>query len=285
MTIETLEHQYYVVHKREDTPLYDLYHCREIKERRHESYDVFCVKDQGLIYRLIPEFTDKNIRTDFEDLYEYFSRDGNFYMVFMHSGGKTLFRMLEQERVSLQERLALGKNLLERILLLNMPETMLHQVLRDENLLALEDLEIRFQYALNDFPHASERLHGENVERLENIFRKLFEPELRLQKSNEILKFIQWLPQARQEGYLEIYRRYERLGETFAEGGKPTQLRPNTFLFKAWDKVKAALPVLKKMLILAALGVLLGYLIYSILFQNQAVESFSFQNIGTLKIQ
>lgn len=285
MIIETLKHQYYVIHKKESVGSYELFQCTELKEKRYEYYDVFRVTDAGLIYRLIPEYAGPELLTSFEDFYECFSRNGELYLVFVSRRGRRLAQVLREEYNSLEERLLLGKKLLERILLLSMPEAMLHQVLREENLEVGEDLEIRFRYSLKKYPLNTDELHGRNIQSLGGIFEQLFETELRLKKSAVLQEFIRWLYQAVREEYLAVYRRYEELCGTLKDGGTLPGLRPNTLGFRVWNRIKAVLPVLKKVLLAVLLAAMASYLLYSVLYPGQPETSPAFQQIGTLEIQ
>ena len=105
MVIEALKHRYYVIHKTEETPKYEIYCCREYIDAQHNTYDVYCVKESLLIQKLILELTDKEKEGNFTDLYECFSKDGKLYLAMVHKEGFPLEKKLEEEDCPLKERI------------------------------------------------------------------------------------------------------------------------------------------------------------------------------------
>lgn len=100
MVIEALKHRYYVIHKTEETPKYEIYCCREYIDAQHNTYDVYCVKESLLIQKLILELTDKEKEGNFTDLYECFSKDGKLYLAMVHKEGFPLEKKTRRGRLS-----------------------------------------------------------------------------------------------------------------------------------------------------------------------------------------
>ncbi len=285
MVIEALKHRYYVIHKTEETPKYEIYCCREYIDAQHNTYDVYCVKESLLIQKLILELTDKEKEGNFTDLYECFSKDGKLYLAMVHKEGFPLEKKLEEEDCPLKERIQIGQNLLEQILLLSIPDYFLSGLWEGGRILVDQGLSVGFRYRLEGILLTEKEQKAQIQKGLSDLFETLFQKEIVLEKCEAIPKFIKNLKEGELVSIREIYQEYKELCETLKELSEKGNIRPNTFLFRVWDKIKKGFPYVKKIFATIIIFLLAGYLIYTILYPSDTVTCLKYETIGTLTIE
>lgn len=284
MTIQTLKHQYEILQKLRTTEQVEQFLCTEESENSEKCfYDVFKIKQRNQIVKLILPFTEQMNNVTFEDYRECFSKDGALYVVFLHKEAVPLRQKLQKEACSLQERLQIGRKILERILLLNIPDMMTYDALDADRIQVTPALDIFFLYQLEEVEQFSEFTFASTKSRFIALFELLFERELSLDISEKIPDFLDYIKEEC-TGYAELYQTYIRLMERLE---KPEEaLKPNTLWFRLWTRIKRLAGKLKSAFAVIIVILVAGYLIYSIF--NPAppkTEQFCFQRIGTLTIE
>ena len=284
MTIQTLKHQYYILQRLDETEVFIHFLGREEKDARGKRlYDIFQIRDRELAVKLIMIFMEQMSNRAFEDFYECFSRDGELYLVFVHKEAVSLAAKLEGEACVLKERTAIGKNILERLLLLNMPDMLAWDVLRADTIQVTPALDIHFLYSLKEISNFEAVTIEKTENRMADIFSLLFQRELSLESSPDIPVFLEHLRKGEYQDYRQVYEAYLRLAEQLESPS--AALHPNTFWFRVWDRVKKVYQKAKPVLLTLLFLILVVYLIYSILYPASGQnEQYNFQQIGTLEI-
>lgn len=285
MTIETLQHQYYILQKISETKEMEHFLCREeSSQKSSQVYDIFKIKDRRLAVKLILIFTEQMNHAAFSDFCECFSKNGELYLVFLHKKTIPLEEKLEKEDCSRQERILIGKKILEQLLLLDMPQFLAYDILNLKQIQVSEAYDVSFLYELNEIQNFEMIGMREIQNELANVMERIFQYELFLRISEEITEFLNRLKNNEYEDILQIYQAYLHLAETLEDS--KSLLKPNTFWFRVWDKVKAFWKKVKAYLLgFIVLGAAV-YLIYAILNPKpNTEESFDFQRIGTLMIE
>lgn len=284
MTIQTLRHQYYVIRRIRKTTKVEQYLCREeTDEKKKKRFDIFRIREKELAKRLVLFYNDQISNTAFRDFYECFTQDGDLYMVFRHRQAVSLIDKMETEGCGFKERLAIGKKILERLLLLNIPDILAYDVLKADTVQVTKTLDVYFQYTLQEIDKIGEITRRDVFHRLAVLMETLFSREISLEITRRIPKFVAGLREGEYEDLSEVYEAYTQMTRML-EGEMPAA-RPHTFLFRVWEAVKSAWkkisPLLKKLLIIA----LIFYIIYSLLFSGkEEKQKYDFSRIGTLEI-
>lgn len=287
MIIESMTHRYDVICLEDENEKYEIYRCRELDETE-QQYMVYGVKDTVMIKALAGAFTSEGQYENFDEYYECFSVCGKLFLVFYYYGSGTIAAKLESEDCSLSERFAIGKNLLQRLLILDMPDFLMSEVISPDRILADASISIHFRYRLDGILLTEEQRTEKICNGLAEIFTALFKNELALEKCEEILAFIERISTLYTDngtnGLIQIYHEYENLEDMIPGISGNGHIRPNTFCFRMWDRIKSAYPVVKKIVFGLIVVVLAGYLVYDILFPSYSKECIKFNSIGTLSI-
>lgn len=296
MVISIPNHDYFVIQKLLDNETQDIFLCceissrddfssEELNEQLQKKYRIIRVKDRKIIYELLPFFVELREHTVFSDYCGCFSKDGFLNLIFACSEQPDLFSKLDNERCMLRERIDIGKNLLEKILMLNMPDFILYDALAEENVTVSKALDVSFNYQLLSLKNHGVLGISDVSERLLVLFKKLFEYELLREASIDIQAFIDELSAKSYSNYFEIYKSYEELYDKLLTGELIAAIRPNTFLFRLWDRIKGFGKYVKPILTVLVLLLIAGYLLYTIMHKPvDAAKVFNYEQIGTVEI-
>jgi hypothetical protein len=298
MVISTLKHNYRVIHKLYEDQEFETLLCYEegrpgrqnnpsgADQGSQRRYRILKLKNKELTYQLVSFFMELMSRTSFTDYYECFSKDGFLHLVFWNSDDPALKDKLEHERCELKERLEIGKKLLERILLMDMPDFILYDALADNGVTVSPAMDLSFNYQLTSLRRYASLGVSDVKQRLLAIFTRLFDYELRKEASVDIEDFITELREEEYKNYFEIYKKYEALYEKLSTGDLIRRIKPNTFLFRLWNRIKGLGKYVKPAVSILLLLLIAGYLIYTIFHKKvDAAAVFNFERIGTVAIE
>lgn len=283
MIIENLKHQYFVIFKKEETADYISMVCRQLIENDSRRFQVYCIKNTDQIKYLLPIFLDTSDKKQLDDFYEIFSKNGFLYLVFICEEGTKITELLEQESYSLTERLDMGKRILEKILLMDIPKFLLYPVLKNTAIFFDQNYDVSFSYSIDGILKDKAKLNEEIILELARIFEQIFVNEISLRKSASIELFVDGLKQEPHKGLFSVFQEYTRLCDKLREK-KEIHMRPNTFWFRVWDKIKQLFPIINKIILTGIALLLGGYLLYTLLKPKIPEEYVVFDRIGTLEI-
>ncbi|MDR0469832.1 MAG: hypothetical protein LBH09_07665 [Peptococcaceae bacterium] len=287
MLIQTLNRRFEVIVVLRTGHDSDVYVCRDLWEEKERKYLLAAIKNPDLVYRCIPYFSKQADNRPFKDFVECFSRDGLFYVVFAYYAKPLLKAKFGEELYFLNERLEIGKNLLSRIILQQMPPAILYEALQDRNLLLDEALQVYFNYILEEIPaYGQISLDRVQIE-LGRIFRFLLRQELDTQVMEGLRDFIDDLEQCRYTSYMDIYEAYDILYDRLRELQDIGELNPRNFLFRCWEWIKKMFSFLRPVLAGVVLITALGFLIYTVTnpTTTPGSGSSSIEAIGTVKAE
>ncbi len=285
MTIQTLKHQYEIVQRVCQNECFEQFLCKEYNHsQKNVFYDIFQIKQRELVVKLILIFTEQMNNTAFTDFFECFSKDGELYVVFLHKQTSSLKEKLEKENCKLIERTLIGKKILEQILLLNMPDFLVYDILDGMQIQVSEAMDISFLYQLKEISSFETVTKQMIWKKMANVFELLFGYEISLEASEAIPIFLKEVRTGTYEDYVSLYQAYLQFAKELEHTKKP--LKPNTFWFRVWDKIKEFWKKLKSFFGVFLVLAVMAYLIYSILNPvSKDTERFVFQRIGTLSIE
>jgi hypothetical protein len=285
MIIQTLNRRFEVIVVLRSGHDADIYVCRDLWEEGERKYLLAAIKNPDLVYACAPFFAKQKENRPFKDFLECFSRDGLFYAVFAYYAKPLLKAKFSEELYFLDERLEIGKNVLSRIILQQMPPAILYEALQERNLLLDDALQVYFNYILEEIPSYG-RISMDRVQaELGRLFRFLLRQELDTQVMEGLRGFVEDLEQCRFADSMEIYEAYDILYDRLKELQDIGELNPQNFLFRMWEWLKKMFSYLRPVLAGIVLATALGFLIYS--FVNPAVapsnSGTTIEAIGTVK--
>ena len=280
MVIRTSDKEYPVIGVQKNNEQYDIYICRDVVAKG--LYRILSVKDGALFPELVGFLNDSVNREAFTDYDGYFIDDGKLCIVMRYTQGITLGTKLATESVPFGERLELGRKILEKAVLQEIPDYFLAKCFTPEQIIIDPDLSVSFNYPIEDIITDRQQSGRKNIEQ---VLRMLFGKELERKVPQLLMDFFKSLPELCEQRLLDIYSEYYalmgKLEEYDAEGEQP-----KTFWFKLWNAIKKIFKVLKKILIILLILASIALLIYTILDPGKDKDSGGhFKSIGTVEIQ
>lgn len=284
MVIRNLEKQYRVIREWEGQAQDGIiqYICREEKEQRDcrlARQELKSVSGDQIRF-----FMDQIHSEAFTDFLDFFTDSNYLYLVMAHPEGESLAGKLE-ESCSLKERMEIGKNLLENMILLNLPEYFFQSAMDLRLITVSRSLEVRLGYDLSGLERFREYGFEKGARKLAAVLSALFKEELDIRAFPPMETLIYDLGDNRFESLLEIYGRFQELYREWADR-KEEQLRPESFSFRLWERIKQAGRLLKRLAAAGVLGLALLYLAVSVMeARKEPGYADNYDSIGTLEIQ
>ena len=284
MRIQTLNRDYEILQITESGERMDIMIARDEKHPQEGKCMLLVLKQREDIYKYLPFLARQKENTPFEDFLEYFPRDGYLYLVFRYYEYTRLSERLSAD-AGFEERLVLAGNILKRLIFLNLQLYFQYEALEEGNLLAGENGEIRFLYQLKEPDRFDDLTANEVSERLHAIFCTIFRQELEQHSCPPIEDFLEKLRTEAFPGLTACLKEFETAAGKAKELKDRGEIKPDGWGFRMWKRIKKLCSVLKYILLIAVLGALIGYLIYTIRYPSyKAEEAVNYRSIGTLTI-
>ena len=286
MIVRTLERRFVVLRVLRSEAEEEICVCRDLEDEGEGLYLLARFRDPILSRCLLPMLARQAANAAFEDFLGVFSQDGDVYARFRYTDAPLLAERLARGDFGFRERLEIGGNLLERMVLLDMPPVLQFQALREENVTVDDALRVRFNYGLAPADNGLGADMGAVCGRTADLLRRLFAPELSARSLPELEGYLAELDHGRFRGYVEMYAGYDQARKALLERTLSGPAEPQTWLFRLWARIKGLArfvrPVLAGLVLVAAFC----YLIYTLLLPTQTKGTpVVFDRIGTVEIQ
>ncbi len=213
MGIRAFDENFDIIHKNKISEEYSVLQCRI--PGKTEDYTVLHFERAETVKRLLPLFYSLQENVEFEDYRGCFSREEELYIVFRKRQGISLAEQLAGSRLSLEQRIRIGKQVLEKLLLWRLPDFMLCQLL-DESRILIQDESVGFAYDwdLSMGEHCSMTMVNK---RMAGLLRALFQEEAEHAASPRLMKLLDDLEQDIPEDFFAIYEAYSSLYDVMPE--------------------------------------------------------------------
>lgn len=213
MGIRAFDENFDIIHKNKISEEYSVLQCRI--PGKTEDYTVLHFERAETVKRLLPLFYSLQENVEFEDYRGCFSREEELYIVFRKRQGISLAEQLAGSRLSLEQRIRIGKQVLEKLLLWRLPDFMLCQLL-DESRILIQDESVGFAYDWDLSMGEHCRMTMVN-KRMAGLLRALFQEEAEHAASPRLMKLLDDLEQDIPEDFFAIYEAYSSLYDVMPE--------------------------------------------------------------------
>lgn len=262
----------------------DVLIARDEKHPEKGKCMLVVLKQDADIHKFLPFLAAQQENAPYDDFLGYFPREGRLYIVFRFYDYMTLSERLSSD-TGFEERVMIAGNILRRIVILNLPTYLQYEVLGEGNILAGKNGDIRFSYGFHELDRFDSITDRDVIERLTGVLKKIFPEELEKHSCPPLEQFFERIEKEKFPGIAAVLREYDitaRAALTLQEAGK---IRPKSFGFRLWEKIKKLVRGLKYLLLALVIGALAGYLVYTIRYPSKkAEEAMNYKAIGTLTI-
>lgn len=284
MVIRTFDTVYSIIHAGKTEGMMPVYLCRN--ESDNELYQLFRMEKSCLREDTVAFLNEQLQNRDFNDFKDMFLYEDKFYVAMRYALAPSLQDRLT-ESMELEERLEIGKRVLEMFMLTRMPAYFRCKCLAPDRLLLTDSLDIQFSYTLDDIEMASAMKMQDCWNAFAKLLETLWKVELKNHTVPEIKDFMDFLYFDKNKTEEQVYRQYLIMKETFLQVEKEERKKPRKFLFELWDKLKLGIPFVKKLAALLILLAVIGYLVYTVWLEKQPSggRQQQIQYIGTLNVE
>ena len=246
----------------------------------------FRMAHKSLYGGIIPGLADAVENSAFTDFIEHFIFDDMLCIVMSYTQGVTLRDRLETESYALAEKLELGRRILERMILCELPDYYLTKCADASGIIVDSDMTLHFNYDIDDVKDAHTYTHEGAMEKVAELLRFLFAKEEENFVSAELSEFLDQLPKHIEAGDLvALYSAYhEMMQKATAADAKPAG--EDSFWHRLWEKLKKLGGILRRVLMVVLLIAAALYLIFTIGdAKNDGTKHTNFTKIGTVEIK
>ena len=203
MVIYTYGHEYPVTSVQKTTDEYNCYICTD--SVNGGFCRIISIKNKALFPELVSWLSKTVDPSVFTDYIEHFIYDDMLCIVMKYTQGVTLADKNDTEPMSLKERLELCRKILERAVLLDIPDYFLDKCMDTGNIIVSADLSVSFNYPIEDIIVMRD---GAAIKRTEMLLRLMFARELERKVPDELMKFFDEMPDLAGANMIELYSRY-----------------------------------------------------------------------------
>lgn len=288
MNIKTINRDLYVLQVVERNSNYESMLCTDMLEEKENRYNVLKITNYSILYQIMPMFNQQLKNIKFSDYIECFSKDNVFYVMFKHTDDNLLIEQLSTKEYSLNERLIITKNLIERIVTQNMPYSIQTDILQSKNITLSNSLDIKFRYYLNNMYNYPKIDFKSLQKSLLNIIGIILNQEINNNVSEKLSKYCENLKKGNYSEPIELYAEYIHIYDGLLNNPNITKsLIKHNKLLKIWEKIRNLLKWLKPFVICLLIVIALIYLLYTALGYNKKDTSQynTYKIIGTLNIK
>ena len=284
MVIRALNEDFDVIHIKQISEEYAVLQCRIFGKQ--EDYTVLHFKKAETVKRLLPLFYSLQENIEFEDFKGCFSREEELYIVFRKRQGISLAEQLAGKTLSLEQRIRIGMQILEKLLLWRLPDFIICQLL-DVTRILIRDNNVEFAYDWDVSMEENPSMAMVN-QRMAELLMALFQEEAEHAISSRLMKLLDDLQQDVPADFFAIYEAYSGLYDVMPEEARKyvsgfQKLKNNLSVL-----VKRGESLMKIVLFLAVYFAAVFLLVQEIKQQDvpeEKTEGIIYETIGTLRIK
>lgn len=279
MIIYTYGHEYPVTSVQKTNDRYNCYICTD--SRNGSFCRILSIKDKTLFPELVSWLSENVDPTVFTDYIEHFIFDDMLCIVMKYTQGVTLAEKTDTEGMPLRERLELCRKILERAVLLDIPDYFLDKCMDINNIIVTSDLTVYFNYPIEDIIGNRDCRPMLQVEKLLRFF---FAREIERKVPDELIEFFGEMPEIVKSNKIELYSRYYMMMTKLVEKDAGEEV-PKSIWFRIWDKILKFWQKIKRVLIFILLAAAVVYLVFTIQTSGPSTKNRkNFDSIGTVTI-
>lgn len=260
MMIETYKEAYAVMRHYYAGLYLDIYVCRRRLDQ--QLYTMIRVRNKKTAMHILPFISAQKHNPKFSDLLDAFVFQGDLHVVFCYAEGIPLQKKLQQP-CSLEERMEIGRKLLERLILLGQPYYFQCQCLQPENIIVEDTLDVKFQYTFFDIEHYHTYTRQQAAAHLYQAFAMLFASECKKGVSASMDAFFQNLEGENEWDYLTQYQIYCNACAEIKKIPKE-DFKQDNFMEHVWNLAKSVRGLVRRTLLAVIFAGVFFYMVWSI---------------------
>ncbi|MCM1180660.1 MAG: hypothetical protein NC347_10420 [Clostridium sp.] len=280
MNLYALNENFEVIHIKQTEQEYEILQCRA--EDKKEEYTVLHFMNEEYVKKLLQPFFSLMDNHMYEDYKGCFTKENDLYLIFYRRKGIPLTELLQEKVLSAEQKIAIGKHVLEKILLWNLPDFMVCQLLCIDRIL-IDGEEVLFHYEWQQQALLEVDMKLVN-EKAAVFIKQLFQREMEYFAAHGIEELAACFEEGKAEDVFAIYESYCSFLEGISVGEKEHVSGIERFRQELSKGIKRGLGILVFAAYFAAVWLLIQE-IEARQKEKQEVKGVIFERIGNLNIQ
>lgn len=284
MKICALNEEFEIIYVKQPEDTYEILQCETAESK--EPYTILHFTEGLYLRTLLPVFFSLNDNMAYEDYKGCFVEDLDLYIAFHQRGGIPVTELIQENALSLEERIQIGKRVLEKLLLWNLPEFVVCRLLDIEHIRLLNG-EVVFDYEWQ-LPWEMEADQVLADKRAAELMKRLFEREIKYSISPGLVELTAYLEQGKAEDIFAIYEEYCSLADVLPKEALEYVPKTRRLRQRLLQKVNKMLGLGKILLAAAVYAGIIWLLVQEIEEQQRGqeeVQGVVFEKIGNLTIR
>lgn len=278
MVIQSLYENMTIIKRIYDSESFEINLCKQ-NETDNKLYTTIVLKDINLIHSNIKFFSKMRENDKFIDFINCFSRNSYLYIMFSYYEENPI-KFDQVSSLPLLQRVEIAKQILELIVILDIPKPILYDVLSDENINLDSSGKISFNYFLKNMDRYNAIEEKSGIKRIASMFVKIFPEEITENTVDGFNSLVQQCENGTYKNIMSIYLEFRNLNDNFVKSLKRKKQKKENIIkrilkkiFKIWNKIKGIV-----ILLILCIGVV--YLITTHT-GNENKQAIKINHIGT----
>lgn len=285
MKLCALNEHFEVIHIKPMEQEYEIVQCQA--DNGNERYTMLHFTNEAYVRELLPPFFALMDNHMYEDYKGCFTNGEDLYLVFYQGEGIPLTELLQENTLSAGQRLQIGKHILEKILLWQIPEFMVCQLLCDMGQIRVTGETVAFDYEWKQKIRLEADMGLVN-ECMAEFIKRLFQREIEYGIDHRLTELVAYLEEGKPEDVFAVYEAYCNFLDGLKVGEDAYVSRKKRLGQKVSGVVKKGLKIGEMLLVFAAYLAAAGLLVQEIQEgkkEKQEAQGVVFEKIGNLTIR
>lgn len=283
MEIQTVHGSLAIIKKVFNNEVFEINVCKYENVKEENLYTVIILKETDVIYRNIEMFSLLRNNNKFVDFIECFSKDSCLYVIFAYYEEFPI-DFQEVSQLPLIQRVAIVKQILSLIIVLDMPKSILYDALSNNNINLDSSGKIYFNYFMKNVDRYDNIKDKEVIKRIGLICINVFNEELAINSVDGLKNLINDCENGVYTELIDIYSDYIALNESFIKSLDLKDEKKINIFRKILDKILESLKKIIPTLTMIALCIGVVYLIITLTQTNKEEKPTKINAIGTENI-
>jgi len=283
LEIQTVHGRLAVIKKVFNNDVFEINVCKYENVKEDNLYTVIILKEADIIHRNIEMFSSLRSNNKFIDFIECFSKDSCLYITFAYYEEFPI-NFQEVSQLPLIQRVAIVKQILSLIIVLDMPKSILYDALSNNNVNLDSSGKVYFNYFIKNVDRYDNIKDKEVIKRIGLVFINVFNEELSINCVDGLKNLINDCENGVHTEIIDIYSDYIALNENFIKSLDLKNEKKLSIFRKILDKTLVIFKKIIPIFTMLALCIGIVYLIIILTQTNKEEQPTKINAIGTENI-
>ncbi len=283
MEVQTTHGSLSIIKRVFENDFFEINICKFENVKEEKLCTVIILKKIDIIHRTIKIFSLLKSNNKFVDFIDCFSKNSYLYVIFSYYE-EVPVNFFEISQMPLMQRVAIVKQILSLAVILDMPKTILYDVLSNNNINLDSSGKVYFNYFLKNVDRYNNIKDKDAIKRIGLVLKNVFNNELTINNVDGLKKLINYCENDVYIELIDIYSDYIALYESFVKSLDLKKEKKLSRFRRILNKILSIFNKVKPIFIMLVLSIGIVYLIITYTKTNKAQQPTKINAIGTEQI-